>query len=194
MRYWAYINNEVCGPCEKEKLKGLPDFSLSSLLCPELQAGGETNSWKEASAYPEVAAAFSAASPAAEPSRPAAESPLALTMRGSLIAEPVLDEPAMSPTPLSPQVPKTEIKSAEKPPEAPSAAGTPSAPPQETAAAVPEKAALPEPLGEKLDQVRALLGSLGDSQAQLAGRLDRLESALADIKAMLLPPPPPQKK
>jgi len=103
MRYWAYMNNEVLGPFEKEKLAKLPNFTGASLICPETPAGGQTPDWKEASTYPEVSAALASPGQAPVPvpvkTRPAeTESPLAMTMRGSLIepaAEPLA--PAVAP-------------------------------------------------------------------------------------------------
>ena len=56
MKYWAYINNEILGPYEKEKLFELPVFSASTLLCPQTPVGEKTEDWKDASAYPEIAA------------------------------------------------------------------------------------------------------------------------------------------
>ncbi|PIU17727.1 MAG: hypothetical protein COT18_12470 [Elusimicrobia bacterium CG08_land_8_20_14_0_20_59_10] len=145
------MNNEVCGPYEKEKLSGLANFSLSSLICPETPAGGQTSSWKEASAYPEVLAALSPAP--AKPRVTAAESPLELTMRGSLISVPEPKEPAIAPS-----------------------------------KALPE--ARPEPIREELDQLGARLASMADNQSRLLKRLDSLESAVADLKALLFPKPP----
>jgi len=98
MRYWAYVNNEILGPFEKEKLIELPNFGLASLICPEPPPGQQAEGWKEASTHPEVAAVI--ARPAAAPAKfqpPAAESPLAMTIRGSLIEEPAAEPPAAGP-------------------------------------------------------------------------------------------------
>ncbi|MBU2572614.1 MAG: hypothetical protein KKH28_00845 [Elusimicrobia bacterium] len=56
MKYWAYVNNEILGPYEKEKLFKLPVFSPSTLICPQTPVGEKTEDWKEASTYPEIAA------------------------------------------------------------------------------------------------------------------------------------------
>ena len=56
MKYWAYINNEILGPYEKEKLFELPVFKISTLICPQTPVGEKTEDWKEASTYPEIAA------------------------------------------------------------------------------------------------------------------------------------------
>jgi hypothetical protein len=56
MKYWAYINNEILGPYEKEKLFELPVFSASTLICPQTSVGEKTEEWKEASSYPEIIA------------------------------------------------------------------------------------------------------------------------------------------
>lgn len=174
MRYWVHLNNEVCGPFEKEKLSGLANFSLSTLICPETPAGGETSSWKAASAYPEVLAVLGPAP--AKPRVTEAESPLELTMRGSLISIPGLNEPALAP-------PKAL-------PKAQSAAGVPGAgrPVSETAAG--RSAAQPEPIREELDQLAARLSSMADNQSRLLSRLDSLEGAVAELKALLPPKPP----
>ncbi len=97
MRYWAYIDSKVCGPFEKEKLAEISNFSLSSLLCPDTPGGGQASNWKAASAYPEVVAVFGPAPAPAQPGKPAADSPLMMTMRGTLIDEPVIDTPAAKP-------------------------------------------------------------------------------------------------
>ena len=56
MKYWAYVNNEILGPYEKEKLFELPVFSPATLICPQTPVGEKTEDWKEASTYPEIAA------------------------------------------------------------------------------------------------------------------------------------------
>lgn len=56
MKYWAYINNEILGPYEKEKLFELPVFSATTLICPQTPVGEKTEDWKEASTYPEITA------------------------------------------------------------------------------------------------------------------------------------------
>ncbi|MDO8802836.1 MAG: hypothetical protein Q7R35_00250 [Elusimicrobiota bacterium] len=66
MKYWAYVNNEILGPFEKEKLLELPSFSPSLLVCPQTPVGEKTEDWKESSTYPELSAlAGGARSPAA---------------------------------------------------------------------------------------------------------------------------------
>ncbi|OIO03265.1 MAG: hypothetical protein COX65_07320 [Elusimicrobia bacterium CG_4_10_14_0_2_um_filter_56_8] len=108
MRYWAYIDKKVCGPFETEKLTELPAFNSSSLLCPDTPAGGQANDWKEASSYPEVLAVLNPAPEASKAQRPAADSPLLMTMRGSLIEAPAVNEPAAGqPEPAKP-VPAAE--------------------------------------------------------------------------------------
>lgn len=56
MKYWAYVNNEILGPFEKEKLLELPSFSPSLLVCPQTPVGEKTEDWKEAATYPELSA------------------------------------------------------------------------------------------------------------------------------------------
>ena len=71
MKYWAYINSEILGPYEKEKLLELHSFSASTLLVPQTPAGEKTEDWKEASAYPELAPLFNfPAIPAADTPKP----------------------------------------------------------------------------------------------------------------------------
>lgn len=63
MKYWAYINNEIKGPFEKEKLLELPEFSNSTLICPQSPVGEKTEDWKEAASFPEIAALLSSSEP-----------------------------------------------------------------------------------------------------------------------------------
>ncbi|OGR66631.1 MAG: hypothetical protein A2X31_04740 [Elusimicrobia bacterium GWB2_63_22] len=72
MKYWAYVNNEILGPFEKDKLLELPSFSPSLLVCPQTPVGEKTEDWKETSTYPELAAligagAGKASAPAPDP-------------------------------------------------------------------------------------------------------------------------------
>lgn len=81
MKYWAYVNNEILGPFEKEKLLELPNFSPSLLVCPQTPVGEKTEDWKEASTYPELSALIasggaSSPKPAAAPAADAPSSPL----------------------------------------------------------------------------------------------------------------------
>jgi len=63
MKYWAYINNEILGPFEKEKLLELPNFNASSLICPQTPVGEKTEDWKEASTYFGMSATPNASAP-----------------------------------------------------------------------------------------------------------------------------------
>lgn len=56
MKYWAYVNNEILGPFEKEQLRELPSFSPTLLVCPQTPVGEKTEDWKEVAAYPELSA------------------------------------------------------------------------------------------------------------------------------------------
>lgn len=56
MKYWAYVNNEILGPFEKEQLRELPAFSPTLLVCPQTPVGEKTEDWKEVTAYPELSA------------------------------------------------------------------------------------------------------------------------------------------
>jgi hypothetical protein len=183
------MNNQVAGPFETEKLPGVPGFTLATLICPETPAAGEAPGWKAPSAYPEVLAVFNPAPAPAQPPRPAAESPLAMTMRGTLIEEPVIEEPpARVPDPAPVPAPESPLAMtmrgtlieepvAEEP--APAALATaeprPAQAPAQTAppAAAPAQAA---PAALTVEEMRARLASL--------------ESAVAELKALLAPPAP----
>ncbi len=62
MKYWAYVNNEILGPFEKDKLLELPAFSPSLLVCPQTPVGEKTEDWKEAATYPEISALIASGS------------------------------------------------------------------------------------------------------------------------------------
>jgi len=174
MRYWAYMNNQVAGPFEKEKLPGVPGFTLATLICPETPAAGEAPGWKAASACPEVQAVFNPAPVPAQPARPAADSPLAMTMRGTLIEEPVTEEPpakipepapaADSPLAMTMRGTLIEEPLAEQPAPAERPAQAQAAPAQAAPAAL--------------------------TVEELGARLARLESAVAELKALLAPRAP----
>lgn len=188
MKYWAYMNNKVCGPFEKEKLAELPSFSLTAMLCPDAPGGAQANDWKAASAYPEVLAMFGAAPAPELPRNPAVQSPIMMTMRGTLIEDPVAEEPAAEPQPAPAEV-RAEAASAAiagPPKDIPAAAGP------GKIASLAGNAASPEPanLAEKLGQLSAMLVSIGNTQSQLLDRLGRVESAVGEIKGLLLPPLP----
>lgn len=57
MKYWAYINDEIKGPLEKEEIIKLEGFNASTLICPQSPLEEETKEWKEASSFPEFAIA-----------------------------------------------------------------------------------------------------------------------------------------
>ena len=172
MKYWAYINNAVCGPFEKEKLTELSAFSLVTLLCPDTPGGAKADGWKAASTFPEVLAVFGPA-PAPEEPRSQANSPIMMTMRGTLIEEPAADEPAPAPQPAK-EIPAAGLHDQ-------AVAANP---------VRPQPAPEPEPLREKLEHMSAMLVSIGNSQAQLLERLGRVESAVGDMKSLLFPAPP----
>ena len=94
MKYWAYINNEILGPYEKEKLLELPVFSATTLICPQTPVGEKTEDWKEASTYPEIAAmpGFTGAPAAAQPNPGNVNLPPA-TGEGLEQIKPVTDSP-----------------------------------------------------------------------------------------------------
>lgn len=177
MKYWAYINNAVCGPFEKEKLAEISAFSLVTLLCPDTPGGAKADGWKAASTFPEVLAVFGPAPAPAEP-RSQANSPIMMTMRGTLIEEP---DPAPQPVPSSPARAGAAVPAVPEPvKEIPAAAGP----------VRPQQDPVPEPLREKLEHMSAMLVSIGNSQALLLERLGRVESAVGEMKSLLFPAPP----
>lgn len=182
MRYWAFINNEIRGPFEKEALVSMKEFSGALLLCQEGGQSGQAADWKPASSFPEVMSAKPAApAPAPQapkPAAPAAESPLALTMRGSLILDPETEQAAIKPASASP-APAAPVAVNRSVFEAPakSAGG----------------AAQPELLAGKLDQIGAMLLSVSNGQTQLLSKMTKLETELAALKALIVPPPPKAK-
>lgn len=179
MRYWIYINNEVLGPFETRELTARPGFSGSSLVCPEAPGGGQAAEWKEASNYPDIFAAPAAPS-APRPAAPApVEDTLALTMRGSLVSEPVFDDTARPAAPRDQGSPKVGDL-VFTPPAKPAPAPAPSPAAQDGAADQRLEA-----LRKKLDQMSSTLTAMGESQVQLTGRIGMLESAIADMKSLL---------
>jgi len=73
---------------------------------------------------------------------------------------------------------------------APAPAGADKAPAADNALSRKDPDSQLEQLRLKVDQMSALLTSMGDSQFQLLGRLTRLENAILEIKTLLCPAPP----
>ena len=96
MKYWAYVNNEILGPFEKEQLRELPAYSPSLLVCPQTPVGEKTADWKEVSTYPELGGS---AAPAAEAPAPEAAAP-GLAAQPEPAKKPFA-EPAIEPVSLS---------------------------------------------------------------------------------------------
>lgn len=95
MKYWAYVNNEILGPFEKEKLLELPSFSPALLVCPQTPVGEKTEDWKEASTYPELSA-LAGGQPA-----PAAQAPAPAYAPEAAAQPQVSSQPAIETTSLS---------------------------------------------------------------------------------------------
>lgn len=163
MKYWAYVNNEILGPFEKENLLELPSFSASLLVCPQTPVGEKTEDWKEVSAYPELAALMGgspapsaapapAPAPAAQPQQsspePAIETPSQTfkPLGGGQSVEPV--PPASHPTGLA-DIPVTHLSTkggdAPAPEAAPAPEPAPSPAPEPAPAPAPEPVPAPEP-------------------------------------------------
>jgi hypothetical protein len=164
MRYWTYISGEVKGPFEAGLLREQPGFELASLVCPENPDGSAASDWKEAAGYPDIKAALLAPALPPPPRKPAAESPLAMTMRGTLISDPVVDGKVI---------------------ESPAPAPVPAPPPGPQAA--PSE---PVTFVQQLERLNATLSTLAVGQAQMMERLNRMEQAMTAMKAMLFPEPP----
>ncbi|MDA8132721.1 MAG: hypothetical protein M0011_14550 [Elusimicrobia bacterium] len=98
MKYWAYVNNEILGPFEKEQLRELPAFSPSLLVCPQTPVGEKTADWKEVSTYPELSGGASA--PAVEAPAPAPAPAPGLAAQPEP-AKKAFAEPAIEPVNLS---------------------------------------------------------------------------------------------
>lgn len=86
MKYWAYINNEIKGPFEKEELLKIEGFNNSTLVCPQSPVEEETKEWKEASNFPELAIQSDAVSSSSN------QAPDALTLDVSLKKEDIMIE------------------------------------------------------------------------------------------------------
>ncbi|MEW6011992.1 MAG: hypothetical protein AB1602_01185 [Elusimicrobiota bacterium] len=86
MKYWAYINNEIKGPFEKEELLKIEGFNNSTLVCPQSPVEEETKEWKEASNFPELAIGNDAVSSSSN------QAPDALTLDVSLKKEDIMIE------------------------------------------------------------------------------------------------------
>jgi len=164
MRYWTYISGEVKGPFEAGALRQQPGFELASLVCPENPDGSAASDWKEASGYADIKAALSAPVLPPPPRKPVVESPLAMTMRGTLISDPVVDG-----------------KVIESP--APALAPLQAPPP-------PVPAAEPVTFVQQLERMNANLSALAVGQAQLMEKLGRMEKTVTAMKTMLFPEQP----
>jgi hypothetical protein len=164
MRYWTYISGEVKGPFEPGGLRAQPGFELASLVCPENPDGSAASDWKEAAGYPDIKAAISAPALPPPPRKPVAESPLAMTMRGTLISDPVVDGKVI---------------------ESPAPAPVPAPPPGPQAAP-----AEPVTFVQQLERMNSTLASLAVGQAQMVERLSRMEQAVSSMKTMLFPEQP----
>lgn len=122
MKYWAYVNNEILGPFEKEKLFEIPDFSTSTLLCPQTPVGETTQDWKEAANFPEIAALLNSPQapsfekkPGQSPSGPAPEPKPEPAPESK--PEPSKDIPTeMKPEPLKMDTPAQKADSSSKEP------------------------------------------------------------------------------
>lgn len=182
MRYWAYIDKEVRGPFEKEKLAALPGFGAASQVCPEGSPDGQ-NGWKAASAFPEVMAALEPAPPPARPAAAPSGSPLALTMRGSLVAEPSEEpaaRPSASPSPAPAESPLAlTMRGSLIPEPAVKPAPSPVLPAPSPVSPAPRPAA-----------VRGdgdALAAIAEAQQRMAARLDSIERSVAELKSLLFP-------
>ncbi|OGR42535.1 MAG: hypothetical protein A2X35_12005 [Elusimicrobia bacterium GWA2_61_42] len=102
MKYWAYVNNEILGPFEKEKLLELPSFSPSLLVCPQTPVGEKTEDWKEAATYPELSALLGAGMSGPRASAPPQAASFSPEPAHEPAPKPALSEPAAAPVTLKP--------------------------------------------------------------------------------------------
>lgn len=172
MKYWAHINNELKGPFEKEEVKALQGFGPGTLICPEATSAGEAQEWKPASGCPDFFPGPAAPKPAQ------AESPLAMTMRGTLIepadgeaSAPEPPKPAQAESPLAMTMRGTLIEPAD-------AGASKPAPPAPKPSREPEK---------RTGAPAADLASLAEGQARLLERVERVEKLLVEMRSLLFP-------
>jgi len=97
MKYWAYVNNEILGPFEKEKLLELPSFSPALLVCPQTPVGEKTEDWKEAATYPELSAIIGSGAGTAQKAVPQAAAPAQETAQTPEAAGPAAAPAAFKP-------------------------------------------------------------------------------------------------
>ncbi|MBI4801266.1 MAG: hypothetical protein HY796_01965 [Elusimicrobia bacterium] len=109
MKYWAYVNNEILGPYEKDKLFELPVFSPSTLICPQTPIGEKTEDWKEASTYPEIAALLNS------PGRPALKKLETASSLNQAQTPQLQLEPIVSPTAGTPMERSQPVFNSEEP-------------------------------------------------------------------------------
>lgn len=105
MKYWAYVNNEILGPFEKDKLLQLPAFTPSLLICPQTPVGEKTEDWKEAATYPEISGGMSAGTLQSAPHAGGVDLPAASAAQPAA-AQPVHDFKSLTPAPVEPVPPK----------------------------------------------------------------------------------------
>ncbi|MBI5744786.1 MAG: DUF4339 domain-containing protein [Elusimicrobia bacterium] len=167
MKYWVYVNNEVKGPFDRAGLEAQPGFGPQSLVCPENASGAD--GWKPVSTFSDLNGPVAAPAPAPVPARPiAVESPMAMTMRGTLISDPVVDGKVLeSPLPAPAPDAKPPLPAAGPRPATPSA----------------------EPGGE-MGKILASLSAIADAQAQLVTRMAAVEKAMTDMRTLLFPSAP----
>jgi hypothetical protein len=191
MKYWAYVNNEILGPFEKEKLLELPSFSPSLLVCPQTPVGEKTEDWKEASTYPELSALI--ASGGASSPKPAAAPPAAAAPGAPLPGPaPVAFKPltASSIDPVAPMDHKfggVEIQ-ANRLGKAPAAA--PAAEPAKESQPVPQNSASFDPL--TLSQVTRKAEEAFPSPAPEAARPPEMETFTPTSAAQIGAARPPE--
>ena len=77
MKYWAYMKGEVPGSYEPEALAALPEFSMTTLVCPAQGEIAEKN-WRHAGEFEDIAKAIASRDASRPPAAPAPAAAVAL--------------------------------------------------------------------------------------------------------------------
>ena|GEM_PF-4228421 len=190
MKYWAYIDNEIKGPFDREELPGVAGYSAETLLCPESTVDGEPQEWQFASALFADSSAMPAqpdeAAQAYEPAAEGAQPQPSLRELEQAYAEAV-SPPAAAEAPQAASAPETaaDVSQAAVSPEASAPREEPVETPEtvsfpQTGADVPEDAAVCEPAAQQ------------ESLADLAGSISSLSDAAKASDSQCIPAQEPQ--
>ncbi|MDD2772274.1 MAG: hypothetical protein PHP45_01100 [Elusimicrobiales bacterium] len=189
MKYWAYIDNEIKGPFDREELPAVAGYSAETLLCPESTVDGEPQEWQFASALFADSSAMPAqpdeAAQAYEPAAEGAQSQPSLRELEQAYAEAVSPPAAEAPQAASAPETAADVSQAAVSPEASAPREEPAQTPEtvsspQAVADVPEDAAVCEPAAQQ------------ESQADLAGSISSLSDAAKASDSQCIPAQEPQ--